>query len=92
VKWDDPEDQRLGSGSSPYMGGAMEWFDKTRRIIIFLLGAFCFFKGVVSPENTIPELIIGMIMVGVLPIDDFFIWSPRARRKRERDTEDSDRN
>jgi ACR3 family arsenite efflux pump ArsB len=59
----------------------MKWFDVIRRVVIFLLGAFCFLKGVLSPENTIPELIIGMIMVGVLPVDDFFIWNPRARRR-----------
>ena len=54
-------------------------FETVRRIVIFLLGSLCFLKGVIAPQNTIPELIIGMIMVGILPLDNFlnFLWGPR---------------
>jgi ACR3 family arsenite efflux pump ArsB len=63
-----------------------EKLDYVRRIVVFLLGVLCFLKGVLAPQNTIPELIIGMIMVGVLPIENIGIWQPRyKRRKREED-------
>ena len=60
-----------------------KYFEGFRRITIFLLGAFCFFKGVLSPENTIPELIIGMVMVGVLPLENILKLFPARRRRRE---------
>ena len=74
----DPEDQRLGSGSS----SLWKAFEGFRRIVIFLLGVLCFLKGILYPENAIPQLIIGMIMIGVLPIEDLWL-RPRFRRREQ---------
>jgi hypothetical protein len=57
-----------------------KWFDGFRRLVIFSLGCLCFLKGVIAPQNTIPELVIGMIMVGVLPIED--LWTTPLRLKK----------
>jgi len=61
----------------------MKWFESVRRVVIFILGCFCFIKGVISPENTVPELIIGMVMVGVLPIEELAV--PWRRRRKDKD-------
>lgn len=52
-------------------------FEGFRRVVIFLLGCLVFLKGTFYPEYSIPELIVGMIMVGILPIERFFGWHLR---------------
>jgi hypothetical protein len=47
------------------------WFRMIRRLVIFLLGVVVIIEGLVSAQDRIVELIAGMVMVGVLPLDDF---------------------
>ena len=47
------------------------WFQLARRLIIFALGAAIIIDALTDKQYVVPELIIGMIMVGVLPLDDF---------------------
>jgi hypothetical protein len=56
-----------------------------RRVVIFLLGVLVFLKGTFYDDYSVPELIVGMIMVGVLPVENLFGWH---RDRRDRDTHD----
>jgi hypothetical protein len=47
------------------------WFDLTRRIIIFILGVVVILYAVVSSGHDIPFLVCGLILIGVLPIENF---------------------
>lgn len=49
-------------------------FDVIRRVTIFGLGVWIISAALIDPEseNTIATLIIGMVMVGILPIEDLF--------------------
>jgi hypothetical protein len=49
----------------------VRWFTAIRHIVVFLLGVLIIIDGLVSATNSIPKLIIGMVMVGVLPIESF---------------------
>lgn len=55
-------------------------FAQIRRLVIFILGVAIMIDALWDRQYVVPELIIGMIMVGVLPIDDF-IRSLRGRRR-----------
>ena len=58
-------------------------FAAIRRITVFTLGVWIIAAALGDPEsnNTISMLVIGMVMVGVLPIDDLF---PIGWRRRDR--------
>jgi hypothetical protein len=57
-------------------------FAAVRRVTVFSLGVLIIAAALADPEsqNTISMLVIGMVMVGVLPIDDLPIWGRRHRR------------
>jgi hypothetical protein len=59
-------------------------FEGVRRIVVFVLGVTIIVFALVDPEsaNTVVMLIIGMVMVGILPIENLLGWFPR-RRDRE---------
>ena len=46
------------------------WWYRFRRVTIFGLGCLVVVEGLVSPQDRIVELIAGLVMVGVLPLDD----------------------
>ena len=55
-------------------------FAAVRRVTVFGLGVWIIAAALVDPEsdNTISMLVIGMVLVGVLPIEDvFFDWRRR---------------
>lgn len=58
-----------------------ERFANIRRLVVFILGVAIIIDSLWDRQYVVPELIIGMIMVGVLPIDDF-VTSMRSRRRR----------
>lgn len=58
-----------------------ERFARVRRVVIFVLGVAIMIDALWDRQYVVPELIIGMIMVGVLPIDEF-IKSFRQPRRR----------
>jgi len=50
------------------------FFIAIRRIVVFILGVLIILDGLVNATNSVPKLIIGMIMVGVLPIEAFSFY------------------
>lgn len=56
------------------------WFPIIRRSVIFLLGVAVMIDALWDRQYVVPELVIGMIMVGVLPVDEL-IGSLAKRRK-----------
>lgn len=71
------------------MGETVFWkiFDGIRRVVIFSLGVFIIIDALLEQEVEVPELIIGMVMVGVLPIEN--LWDPVRTRFRRRDADDN---
>jgi len=64
----------------------MAIFVAIRRYTIFVLGVWIMGSALVDPEseNTISMLVIGMIMIGILPIEDLFgIRFKRVDRDKE---------
>jgi hypothetical protein len=57
------------------MSQAWAWF---RRVVVFGLGIFVILDAVSSKGNPIAELIVGMIMVGALPLDDVLAQARRV--------------
>ena len=47
------------------------WFVLVRRVVVFVLGAAVIIDALTDKQYVVPELVIGMIMVGVLPLDEF---------------------
>jgi hypothetical protein len=56
-------------------------FPMIRRVVIFLLGVAVMIDALWDRQYVVPELIVGMIMVGVLPIDEV-LKSMMARRRK----------
>lgn len=56
-------------------------FEGIRRITIFILGVSVVVYALVDPDtpNTVAMLIIGMIMVGILPVENVLNWIRPAR-------------
>lgn len=64
-------------------------FEGVRRIVVFCLGVIIFIDGVVDPEHSVPELVIGMVMVGILPVENVIgAWKPHKLLRRDRDVDD----
>jgi hypothetical protein len=63
-------------------------FTFVRRFVVFGLGCWTIGNALLNPEERATQLIIGMIMVGVLPIENFFHWrrvdSPTITREETR--------
>jgi hypothetical protein len=47
-----------------------EWWLWIRRIVIFGLGSAVILDALITNTVSIGELVIGLIMIGVLPLDD----------------------
>jgi hypothetical protein len=56
-------------------------FPFIRRLVVFLLGVAIMIDALWDRQYVVPELIIGMIMVGVLPLDEV-LKSMMSRRRR----------
>ena len=57
-------------------------FEAIRRVTIFLLGTLIIVDGLIGQQdNQVPILIIGMVMVGVLPLDNL-VGAMSINRKR----------
>ena len=57
------------------------WFQLLRRVVVFALGAAVIIDALWDRQYVVPELIVGMIKVGVLPIDEV-VESAASRRHR----------
>jgi len=64
--------------------GPPPWWDWVRRVTIFLLGVLVIIDSLVEKQYaSVGKLIVGLLMVGVLPLDDLLrIVTPRRRRER----------
>jgi hypothetical protein len=61
------------------------WWPLLRRIVIFVLGCAVMIDALLQNVTSIGELVIGLIMVGVLPIDDLFRLVRRGQRRDDAD-------
>ena len=61
----------------------MRTFTVIRHIVIFLLGVLIIVDALANATYVIPKLIIGMIMVGVLPIENLTFRSPLEMRNKQ---------
>jgi hypothetical protein len=57
-------------------------FAFVRRVVVFCLGCWVIGNALVNPEERVSQLLIGMVMVGVLPIENVFSWH-RSEKKEE---------
>ena len=55
------------------------FFSGIRRLVVFLLGIWVIIDGLTESTNVVPKLIVGMIMVGVLPIESFQLVRPHKQ-------------
>jgi hypothetical protein len=70
-----PPDQPPPEPAEP-SGAWLVAFAVVRRVVVFLLGVAVFLEGLSDHDAT--ELVVGMVMVGVLPVDDVLRrWRPR---------------
>lgn len=63
-------------------------FAGVRRVVVFLLGVFVIVDSVVGEHDSVGQLAIGAVMVGVLPLDGLVAWATApwhtpARRERD---------
>jgi hypothetical protein len=49
-------------------------FTFVRRLVVFGLGCWVIGNALVHPDERVSQLLIGMVMVGVLPIENVFSW------------------
>ena len=58
-----------------------------RRVVIFGLGIWVIVDAMLAKTVPIPELIIGLILIGVLPLDDLGAWlqrrAPRGHKEKD---------
>jgi hypothetical protein len=54
-------------------------FSLVRRVVVFGLGCWVIGNALVNPEERLGQLAVGMVMVGVLPIDNLLGWRDRRR-------------
>jgi hypothetical protein len=55
-------------------------FTFVRRFVVFGLGCWVIGNALVNPEERVSQLVIGMVMVGVLPIENIFSWHVQRSR------------
>jgi hypothetical protein len=59
-------------------------FEAIRRITIFILGTLVIIEGLYDQDVPVKSIILGMIMIGVLPIEDLLPWSKKNEERKER--------
>jgi ABC-type iron transport system FetAB permease component len=60
-------------------------FDAIRRITIFILGTLVITEALYNEDVPIKSIILGMIMIGILPLEDLLPWS-RKNEERQFDS------
>jgi hypothetical protein len=65
------------------------WWLFFRRVVTFLLGIAVVLDALAATSGgrNIGEMIVGLVMIGLLPLDDLIRAIQRARRPRSRDEE-----
>lgn len=62
---------------------APKWFRFARQVVIFLLGIGILLYSVVSQGHDVPFLITGLILVGIIPVEDALSRISRRESRRE---------
>lgn len=64
------------------MGTVEKVFAFIRRLTVFALGCWVIGNALVNPEERLGQLVVGMVMVGVLPVENVLFWrrDPPPRR------------
>jgi len=57
----------------------MRWLADIRRAVVWILGAALIIDALASSTDVVPELIIGLVMIGVLPLEDVVMTYAKAR-------------
>jgi len=55
------------------------YFTILRRFVVFGLGCWVIGNALINPEERLGQLAVGMVMVGVLPIENIFSWKVERR-------------
>ena len=58
-------------------------FTLVRSVVVFGLGCWVIGNALVNPEERLGQLAVGMVMVGVLPIENIFSWRRVEVKKEE---------
>jgi len=58
-------------------GTSPRWWFLLRRVIIFFLGVAVILDALIEQDEVTVKLVVGVIMIGVLPLDDLAILIPR---------------
>jgi len=58
-------------------GASPRWWLFIRRVIIFFLGVAVIVDALIEEDAVTGKLIVGVIMIGVLPLDDLAVLIPR---------------
>jgi len=57
-----------------------------RRVVVFLLGVLVILDAIIGTGSSVPELIIGTVLVGVLPLEYVVqAWHDTSQPRRRRD-------
>jgi hypothetical protein len=66
------------------------WWPTFRRIVTFLLGCAVILDSLLEKDTaTVGKLVVGLILVGVLPLEDLIRLAGRSARRRPDDNERS---
>ena len=60
-------------------------FAFVRRLVVFGLGCWVIGNALMHPDERVSQLLIGMVMVGVLPIENIFSWRVHRIDRNDRD-------
>ena len=60
----------------------MGWkiFQAIRRVVVFLLGVLVILDALHNKTSPVAELVVGMILVGILPLEDLATFTGRCRK------------
>ena len=56
-------------------------FRLARQVILFLLGVVVIVDGIVSSGTPVPEIVTGLVLIGLVPIDDLMSRIPRPAQE-----------
>lgn len=76
--------------TTPAEAEGPRWFPMLRRVVIFFLGCVVIIDALdaTGTGRNIGEMIVGLVMIGLLPLDDLIGAIDRVRRpRRDRDGE-----
>ncbi len=45
------------------------WWQLTREVVTFALGVAVVLDALLEPHTSVPELVVGLVMIGVLPLE-----------------------